>query len=209
MPASRSATRIAATLNHTIGVVPAAESAVNPAMPSIEPVMSQPYACSGGMERSSGPSGSASDAISAVTSPNTIGSTRKFTSAALLSARPKNSSSRELTCTFSSSFVMSATTITRRIGKTAIESIWRRRPSRIPMPMPRKLAISRKFEKKPMYRTSDGIQRMSSSSTKSSVPLVRTRRVRLPRRRSNAPARGPAPGPGPVDITRNGSRLRA
>ena len=57
------------------------------------------------------------------------------------------------------------------------------------MPMPRKLAISRKFEKKPMYRTSDGIHRMSSSSTNRSVPLVRTRRVRLPPSKPETPAR--------------------
>src|SRR5690349_9018228 len=68
------------------------------------------------------------------------------------------------------------------------------------MPMPRKLAISRKFEKKPMYRTSEGTQRISSSSTKSSVPLVRTRRVRFPRSRSITPAPETAPGRGPVDI---------
>ena len=80
--------------------------------------------------------------------------------------------------------MISQTTVTSRIGKIAIVSSERRRPSRIPRPMPRKLAISRKFEKNPMYRTSDGIQRISSSSTNSSVPLVRTRRVRLPRRRA-------------------------
>ena len=72
------------------------------------------------------------------------------------------------------------------------------------MPMPRKLAISRKFEKKPMYRTSAGIQRMSSSSTKRIVLLTRTRRVRLPRRRSNGSNErgcGSDPGSGPVDIS--------
>jgi hypothetical protein len=35
----------------------------------------------------------------------------------------------------------------------------------MPRPMPKKLAISRKFEKKPMYLTLAGTQRMSSSST--------------------------------------------
>src|SRR5437870_12630285 len=59
---------------------------------------------------------------------------------------------------------------------------------------------------------------MSSSSMKSSAPLVRTRRVRFPRRRSTAPAHGTAPGRGPVDIgatvagarfqPRGGSRTR-
>ena len=141
------------------------------------------------MDRRSGPSGIASDAISAVTSANTIGSTRKFTSAARLSARPKNSSSCERTCTFSSRKLISATTTTKRIGKIAIVSSFRSRPRSSPIPMPRKLAIRRKLEKKPMYRTSDGIHRMSSSSTNRSVPLVRTSRVRLPPSSPNTPAR--------------------
>ena len=184
-PASRSVVRIAATTNHASGVVPAADRMVKPAMPSIEPVMSQAYACSGGIERSSGPSGMARVAMTAVTSANTTGRTRKFTSAAWLSARPKNSSLVDLTWTLSSRVLISQTTATSRIGNRAIVFRERRRPSRMPMPMPRKLAISRKFEKKPMYLTSAGIQRISRSSTKRSVPLVRTSRTRLPRRSSN------------------------
>jgi hypothetical protein len=39
--------------------------------------------------------------------------------------------------------------------------------------MPRNEAISRKFEKKPMYLTLAGIQRMSSSSTYRMMKLVR------------------------------------
>ncbi len=70
------------------------------------------------------------------------------------------------------------------------------------MPIPRKLAIRVKFEKNPRYRTSDGIHRISSSSTNSSVPLVRTRRVRLPRKPSKRPPSGSEPGRGPVVITR-------
>lgn len=42
VPPRSSATRIVATVNHRIGGVPAAERAVKPAMPSIEPTMSQP-----------------------------------------------------------------------------------------------------------------------------------------------------------------------
>ena len=66
-------------------------------------------------------------------------------SAALLSASPKNSSSVDLTWTLSSRVVISQTTTTSRIGKSAIVFSPRRRPSRIPTPMPRKLAISRKL----------------------------------------------------------------
>ena len=102
------------------------------------------------MDRSSGPSGIASVAMTAVTSAKTIGRTRKLTSAARLSARPKKSSSWDFTWTLSSRVEIIQTTMTRRIGKRAIVSSDRRRPSRIPIPMPRKLAISRKFEKKPM-----------------------------------------------------------
>jgi hypothetical protein len=54
-----------------------------------------------------------------------------------------------------------------------------RRPSRMPRPIPRKLAISRKLLKKPMYLTFAGIQRMSSSSTKRIDRLVRNRRTSL------------------------------
>src|SRR3954464_10774371 len=50
---------------------------------------------------------------------------------------------------------------------------------------------------------------MSSSSTKSNVPLVRTRRARSPRRRSRAPAPGTAPGRGPVDIRATVAGVRA
>ena len=45
--------------------------------------------------------------------------------------------------------------------------------------MPRKLAISRKFLKKPMYLTFAGTQRMSSSSTKRMAKLVRNSRTGL------------------------------
>ena len=45
--------------------------------------------------------------------------------------------------------------------------------------MPKKLAISRKFEKKPMYLTFAGTQRMSSSSTNRIAKLVRNSRTGL------------------------------
>jgi hypothetical protein len=53
------------------------------------------------------------------------------------------------------------------------------RPSRMPSPMPRKLAISRKLLKNPMYLTFAGIQRMSSSSTNRIARLVRNSRTSL------------------------------
>ena len=59
------------------------------AIPSIEPAMSMAYARSGGIERSSGPSGSASDAMSAVTRTMSSGRTRKLTSALVEASRPK------------------------------------------------------------------------------------------------------------------------
>ncbi len=86
----------------------------------------------------------------AVTSTNTSGSTRKFASAAFDSARPKKISFDERTWTFSWIVVMNHTTATRRSGKNAMDSKRRLRPSRIPSPMPRKLAISTKLLKKPM-----------------------------------------------------------
>ena len=54
LPTISSVTRTAATANHTIGGVPAADRIVKPAIPSIEPTMSQPYACSGGIEPEQG-----------------------------------------------------------------------------------------------------------------------------------------------------------
>src|SRR6478735_1776280 len=72
-----------------------------------------------------------------------------------------------------------------------------RRPSRIPTPIPRKLAISRALLKNPTYLTLAGIQRMSSSSTNRSVALVRNSRVR-------EPASGPTAASG-----RRGSARRA
>jgi hypothetical protein len=53
----------------------------------------------------------------------------------------------------------------------------------MPRPIPRKLAMSRKLLKNPMYRTVAGIHRMSSSSTNRSVALVRTSRTRVSCRR--------------------------
>ncbi len=88
----------------------AAERIVKPAMPAIEPTMSMAYALSGGMRRSSGPSGRARVAMTAVTRATTSGRTRKLTSAALLSARPKKSSSCDWTWTLSWATKTSATT---------------------------------------------------------------------------------------------------
>jgi len=51
-----------------------------------------------------------------------------------------------------------------------------RRPRRMPIPMPRKLARRRKLLKKPTYATFAGIHRIRRSSTNRMVPLVRTSR---------------------------------
>jgi hypothetical protein len=45
---------------------------------------------------------------------------------------------------------MSATTTSKRAGKGDHATRANRRPRRMPTPIPRKLAIRRKFEKKPM-----------------------------------------------------------
>ena len=84
-----------------------------------------------------------------------------------------------------------AAAATRRATAAAASPL---RPSRMPRPMPRKLAISRKLLKKPMYRTFAGIQRMSSSSTNRSVALVRKSRTRGSARPSTRKrTRGPKP----------------
>src|SRR6476661_3619266 len=79
MASSMSSTPV--TRNQTVGPVSNHARTVNAAIPAIEPVMSIAYARSGGIDRSSGPSGSASDAMSAVTSTMTSGSTTKLMSA--------------------------------------------------------------------------------------------------------------------------------
>ena len=68
-------------MNQAVGPVPRNESTANAAMPIIDPAMSMAYARSGGMDRRSGPSGNASDAMRAVTRITRKGSTMKFTSA--------------------------------------------------------------------------------------------------------------------------------
>jgi hypothetical protein len=55
--------------------------------------------------------------------------------------------------------------------------------------MPRKLAMSRKLLKKPTYVTLAGIQRMSRSSTKRRVALVRSNRTPFPEREASTPDR--------------------
>ena len=75
--------------NHTVGPVSSQARAVKAAIPAIEPAMSIAYARSGGIDRSRGPSGSASAAISAVTSTMTSGSTTKLMSALVEFGMPR------------------------------------------------------------------------------------------------------------------------
>src|SRR6185369_5635782 len=73
-----------------------------------------------------------------------------------------------------------STSTTRASSSTGNGEVGRRRargPSRIPIPIPRKLAIRTKLLKKPMYLTLAGIQRIRSSSTKSRTALVRSSRT--------------------------------
>jgi hypothetical protein len=77
-PRTNAKTSTAATENQTVGDVPEADSTVNAAMPTMEPMMSMAYARSGGMLFSSGPSGSARLAVRATTRPATIGRIKKF-----------------------------------------------------------------------------------------------------------------------------------
>ena len=89
-----------------------------------------------------------------------------------------------------------ATTTASSNGEGEIGGFQPRRPRMMPRPMPRKLAISRKLLKKPMYLTFAGIQRMSSSSTKRMRELVRNSRTGFrPSARSGCLGR-PAPADG-------------
>ena len=67
--------------NHRTGLVPISDRIAKAAMPIMEPAISMAYARNGGIERSNGPSGSASVASMAVTSTTIIGRTTKLTSA--------------------------------------------------------------------------------------------------------------------------------
>src|SRR4051794_13870330 len=75
------------------------------------------------------------------------------------------------------------TTAASRIANGDTRGLKPLRPSRMPKPIPRNDAISRKLLKKPMYLTFDGIQRMSSSSTNRIAKLVRKSRTSLRRNR--------------------------
>jgi hypothetical protein len=176
-PSSSAANSSAATANQTAGSVPAADRRVNDAMPLMEPAMSIAYARSGGSRLRSGPSGRASVAMTATTSPISSGSAMMLTSASRLSASPKKISSWATTLTLSSKKLIAATSPARNSAAHAIRGFRPCRPSRIPSPIPRKLAISRKFVKNPTYLTLAGIHRMSSSSTYRSAKLVRNSRT--------------------------------
>ena len=135
--------------NQTPGGVCSNETPANAAMPAIEPAMSMAYALSGGMLRNSPPSGRASAAISATTRTTMSGRTRKFASAAWLSASPKKISLLDRTWMFSCAVVISRTVASRRNGNGEAGSRVCLRPRRMPRPIPRKLAISTKLLKKP------------------------------------------------------------
>ena len=53
----------------------------------------------------------------------------------------------------------------------------KRRPSRMPTPIPRKLAMRTRFEKNVTYTTFAGTQRMKTSSAKRTIALVRKSRA--------------------------------
>ena len=180
VPSASSSSIAPVTMNHTVGPVSSQARAVNPAIPAIDPPMSIAYARSGDIDRSSGPSGSARDAISPATSTISNGRTTKFTSALVEFGRPSRISPASrawmLSCApyTSRTVARSSGANGDRTGRTP------RRPSRMPTPIPRKLAISRELLKNPTYLTFAGIQRMSSSSTNRSDALVRNRRTREP-----------------------------
>src|SRR4051812_34017824 len=67
VPSTSSTTSTATTANQTTGGVPKADIRAKAAMPVMDPMMSIAYALSGGIDLSSGPSGMARVAITAVT----------------------------------------------------------------------------------------------------------------------------------------------
>jgi hypothetical protein len=149
VPSTSSPTSTATTANQTRGGVPAADSRVKPAIPTIEPPMSIAYARNGGMLLSSGPSGMASAAMIAATNATTRISTSGLVSAAPDSASPKNSSLEDTSSMLSWERITIVTTANSSTGNATSDQRAPRRPSRMPRPMPRKLAISRKLLKKP------------------------------------------------------------
>jgi hypothetical protein len=101
------------------------------------------------MDRSSGPRGRARKAMRLATRTTMSGSTRKLTSALVDASRPKLISPGSLAWTLSCAEYTSAT-VARRSGANGERARrGERRPSRIPTPIPRKLAISRKLLKNP------------------------------------------------------------
>ena len=84
-----------------------------------------------------------------VTSTTSSGSTRKLTSALVDASSPKMISLRSLAWTLSWAEKTSATVASSNGANGDRTSRGERRPSRIPTPIPRKLAISRKLLKKP------------------------------------------------------------
>ena len=87
--------------------------------------------------------------MTAATSATTSGRTMKLASAASFSARPKKSSSCDWICTLSWAEKTMATTVKSSHVKGENGSRQPFRPRRMPTPIPRKLAISRKLLKKP------------------------------------------------------------
>ena len=111
--------------------------------------MSSEYARRGGMDVSRGPSGTARPAMMTVVRMTISGRTTKFVSARVLSLRPKKISSGELSWIATWTWVTRSTSESSRGPNGEIGMRRGSRPHRIPRPMPRKLAMSRKLRKKP------------------------------------------------------------
>src|SRR5213594_1377482 len=179
-PNVSTATRTPAIVNQTLGGRPARETPAKSAIPAIEPPMSKAYARSGGMARRRGPSGNARNAIAVVVRTKRLGRTKK-----LMSSRcPSRVANQRSPSSFLTLTCASDTNSTRPnamgANHTAVDAP-SRRPRRMPIPMPRKLARSRKLLKKPTYTTFAGTHRIRRSSTNSRVALVRKSRTRASR----------------------------
>ncbi len=148
-PTPSSAASTATVANQTSGPVSAAENTVNSAMPLIDPMMSMPYALSGGMAVSSAPSGTARPAMIIVVMMTRPGRTKKLMSAPWLSLSPKKISSGEVSSIVTRNWVTRTTRASSNgpNGDTRIR--FGSRPHRIPTPIPRNAAMSRRLRKNP------------------------------------------------------------
>jgi hypothetical protein len=104
---------------------------------------------SGGIDVSSRPSGTASPAMMKVAIMTSAGRTRKLMSAPRLSLSPKKISPGSPSWIVTRNWVTSTTSASISGPNGEILMRFGSRPHRMPTPIPRKLAISRKFRKKP------------------------------------------------------------